>query len=197
MGFVLLGLATLNSIGLSGAVLQMFSHGIIGGLLFAIVGRILYDRTHTREIALLGGMQLARVMPFACFAFVIASVASMGLPGFSGFVGEFTILAGTWKAFPAILLPTGVGVVVTAAFTLRAMQRTFFTATLDTAPTEPAAIAQHAPELTPITWPEKVGTAILILATLGAGLYPKILLDPIMRSFESPMMHHLIREVAK
>ena len=102
MGFVLLGLVTLNTIGLSGAVLQMFSHGIIAGLLFAVVGRMVYDRTHTRELSVLEGMNLAKAMPFAAVTFVIASVASMGLPGFSGFVAELQVLIGAWKAFPTL-----------------------------------------------------------------------------------------------
>jgi len=80
MGFVLLGLVTLNQIGVTGAVLQMFSHGIIAGLLFAIVGRIVYDRTHTRELAELETMHLSRRLPFAAWAFVIAGVASIGMP---------------------------------------------------------------------------------------------------------------------
>ncbi len=88
MGFVLLGLMTLNQIGVDGAVLQMFSHGVIAGLLFAIVGRIVYDRTHTRQFAELGPMHLSRRLPFAAWAFVFAGVASMGLPGFSGFRGR-------------------------------------------------------------------------------------------------------------
>src|SRR5437867_5240033 len=98
MGFVLLGLVTLNEIGLSGAVLQMFSHGIIAGLLFAVVGRMVYERTHTRQLAELGG--LWQTMPFTTIVFIIAGLASMGLPGFSGFVAELQVLIGTWQAFP-------------------------------------------------------------------------------------------------
>ena len=97
MGFVLLGLMTLNQIGVTGAVLQMFSHGIIAGLLFAIVGRIVYDRTHTRQLAELETMHLSRRLPFAAWAFVIAGMASMGMPGFSGFVAELQVLVGAWK----------------------------------------------------------------------------------------------------
>src|ERR1022692_38480 len=106
MGFVLLGLVTLNTIGLSGAVLQMFSHGVIAGLLFAVVGRMVYDRTHTRELAVLEGMGLAKAIPFAAVTFVIASVASMGLPGFSGFVAELQVLIGAWKAYPTLAVQT-------------------------------------------------------------------------------------------
>src|SRR5205807_9394633 len=100
MGFVLLGMMTLTSIGLNGAVLQMFSHGIIAGLLFAVVGRMVYDRTHTRELSALQGMNLSKAIPFAAFTFVVAGLASMGLPGFSGFVAELQVLMGAWRAFP-------------------------------------------------------------------------------------------------
>src|SRR5260370_25650008 len=77
MGFVLLGLMTLNRIGLSGSVLQMFSHGIIAGLLFAVVGRMVYDRAHTRELAQLGEMNLSKALPFAAAPFTIARLDSM------------------------------------------------------------------------------------------------------------------------
>src|SRR5665213_1801867 len=80
MGFILLGLMTLNQIGLSGAVVQMVSHGLLAGLLFAVVGRMVYSRTHTRELAALGPMHLGKVIPFAAVTFVIAGMASMGLP---------------------------------------------------------------------------------------------------------------------
>src|ERR1700730_5321435 len=100
MGFVLLGLATANVFGVSGAVLQMFSHGVIGALLFAVAGRMVYRRTHTRDLDELSILQLSRTLPFAAFCFVIASAASMGIPGFSGFAAEITILIGTWKTFP-------------------------------------------------------------------------------------------------
>src|SRR5436305_11667720 len=109
MGFVLLGLATANVLGVSGAVLQMFSHGIIGALLFAIAGTMIYRRTHTRDLDKLSLLQLSRALPFAAFAFVIASAASMGIPGFSGFAAEITILIGTWKSFPIAVWTTGAG----------------------------------------------------------------------------------------
>src|SRR5207248_8923242 len=85
MGFVLLGLATANALGVSGAVLQMFSHGIIAALLFAVAGRMIYRRTHTRELDALSALNLSDVLPFAAFTFVVASAASIGIPGFSGF----------------------------------------------------------------------------------------------------------------
>ena len=128
MGFVLLGLATANVLGVSGAVLQMFSHGVIGALLFAIAGRMIYPRTHTRDLDQLSRMNLSRMMPFAAFAFVIASAASMGIPGFSGFAAEITILIGAWKTYPIAVWITGAGMVLVGAFTLRALQKSFFSA---------------------------------------------------------------------
>ena len=101
MGFVLLGLMTLNQIGLDGAVFQMFSHGVIAGLLFAVVGRMVYDRTHTRDLNELGPMHLARAIPFAAVIFILAAMASIGLPGFSGFIAEFQMLIGVWRSLPS------------------------------------------------------------------------------------------------
>jgi NADH-quinone oxidoreductase subunit M len=126
MGFVLLGLMTLTTIGLSGAVLQMFSHGIIAGLLFAVVGRMVYDRTHTRVLDELEPMQLNRALPFAAVTFVVAGLASMGMPGFSGFVAELQVLIGAWKAFPTFAVLAGLGVLIGVAYTLRAIQKAFF-----------------------------------------------------------------------
>src|SRR5881398_2587807 len=125
MGFVLLGLATANVLGVSGAVLQMFSHGVIGALLFALAG-VIYLRTHTRNLNDLAGMHLSRTMPFVAFAFVVASAASMGIPGFSGFAAEITILIGVWKTYPIAVWITGAGMVLVAAFTLRALVKSFF-----------------------------------------------------------------------
>src|SRR5206468_255685 len=126
MGFVLLGFATANALGVSGAVLQMFSHGVIAALLFAVAGRMIYRRTHTRELDALSGMDLSRALPFAAFTFVIASAASMGIPGFSGFAAEITILIGAWKTYPIAVWLIGAGMVLTAAFTLRALVKSFF-----------------------------------------------------------------------
>src|SRR6266852_1536731 len=163
MGFVLLGLATANVLGVSGAVLQMFSHGVIGALLFAVAGRMIYRRTHTRELDVLAGMNLRPALPFAAFTFVIASAASMGIPGFSGFAAEITFLIGTWKSYPIAVWITGAGMVLVAAFTLRAWKRTFFDVDGESAappgdakqmPASPAQItssAERSIHLEPIT----------------------------------------------
>ena len=176
MGFVLLGLVTLNQIGVTGAVLQMFSHGIIAGLLFAIVGCIVYDRTHTRQLAELETMHLSKRLPFAAWAFVIAGMASMGLPGFSGFVAELQVLVGAWQVNPWWVLFAGIGIVVGVAYTWRALQKAFFS---DVLPTAHILEHEHAHALAPITWPEVTGVALLTSVSLFVGLYPKILLDTI------------------
>jgi NADH-quinone oxidoreductase subunit M len=176
MGFVLLGLMTLNQIGLDGAVLQMFSHGVIAGLLFAIVGRIVYDRTHTRQLAELETMHLSRRLPFAAWAFVIAGIASMGLPGFSGFVAELQVLIGSWRANPWWTVAAGVGIIIGVAYTWRALQKAFFTDRLPT-PDDHQKTGWH--DLSAITWPEMTGVALLGVCTIVVGLYPRILLDSI------------------
>jgi NADH-quinone oxidoreductase subunit M len=178
MGFVLLGLVTLNQIGVTGAVLQMFSHGVIAGLLFAIVGRVVYDRTHTRQFAELEPMHLSRRLPFAAWAFVIAGMASMGLPGFSGFVAELQVLVGAWIAKPWWTAAAGVGIVVGVAYTWRALQKAFFSDAPHVHHSHEHAHEQaHA--FAPITWPEVTGVALLAGVSLAVSLYPRILLDAI------------------
>jgi NADH-quinone oxidoreductase subunit M len=182
MGFILLGLITLNQIGLSGAVLQMVSHGILAGLMFAVVGRMVYDRTHTRDLNALGGFNLSRTIPFAAFAFVVAGMGSMGLPGFSGFVAELMIVIGAWRAFPLLAIVVGVGIVVSVAYIWRAMQKAFFA--------EPGSAVAHEP-LAPISIPEKLGAGILIVASVAVGLYPQMLLKIVVPALNSPLFDGL------
>ena len=184
MGFVLLGLMTLQQIGLDGAVLQMFSHGILAGLLFAVVGRMVYDRTHTRELAQLQTMQLSKALPFAAATFVIASMASIGLPGFSGFVAELQVLIGTWRAYPRFTLLAGLGIVIGIAYTWRVMQVVFFG---EPAPNQPATVAP----VPPITMPERIGTTLLVATSVLIGLYPQLLLRIIVPALHSPLFDGL------
>jgi NADH-quinone oxidoreductase subunit M len=190
MGFVLLGLMTLHQIGLSGAVLQMFSHGVIAGLLFAVVGRMVYDRTHTRQLFDLQQMNLSRLIPFAAITFTIAGVASMGLPGFSGFVAELQVLIGAWHAFPTLAVLAGLGILIGVAYTLRALQLAFF-ADHESVAAEKTGSAHRHSEVDPISVPERVGAAILIGISLIIGLYPRLLLDLIVPSFSSPLFDEL------
>jgi NADH-quinone oxidoreductase subunit M len=187
MGFVLLGLATANVLGVGGAVLQMFSHGVIAALLFAVAGRMVYRRTHTRDLETLSGMGLRQAMPFAAFSFVIASAASMGIPGFSGFAAEITILIGAWKAYPMAVLVTGAGMVLVAAFTLRALKKTFFAEGASGIHMQQGRVLLDADtdEQSRISAAEKLGAGLLMFATLAVGLYPKFLLDRILPAIEA------------
>jgi len=187
MGFVLLGLGGATALSVSGAVLQMFSHGVIAALLFAVAGRMIYARTHTRELGVLAGLNLSRALPFAAFTFVVASAASMGIPGFSGFAAEITILIGAWKTYPLAVWITGAGMVLVAAFTLRALKQSFFGETetgvhlqQDRVALDPDWNGQQS-----ITVAEKCGACLLMFTTIAIGLYPKLLLDRIMPAVEA------------
>jgi NADH-quinone oxidoreductase subunit M len=187
MGFVLLGFSTANALGVSGAVLQMFSHGVIAALLFAVAGRMIYRRTQTRELDALSGMNLSHAMPFAAFTFVIAAAASMGIPGFSGFAAEITILIGAWKTYPLAVWITGAGMVLVAAFTLRALKQSFFgdKGVQGELTKVITVIPLSREEFQPITIPEKIGACMLMLTTFAVGVYPKLLLDRIMPAVET------------
>jgi NADH-quinone oxidoreductase subunit M len=183
MGFILLGLMTLNQIGISGAVMQMFSHGILAGLLFAVVGRMVYARTHTRELAKLGPMNLNKAMPFAAVTFVVAGMASMGLPGFSGFVAELMILIGVWRAYPLLAIFVGFGILVGVVYIWRAMQKAFFA--------EGRVEAAHHEPMPPISFPERLGAIILIGVSVLVGVYPQMLLNLIVPALNSPLFEGL------
>jgi NADH-quinone oxidoreductase subunit M len=167
MGLVVMGLAAGNEIGLIGAVLQMFAHGVMTALFFAVVGRMIYERTHTRQFPELGGM--AQIMPFAAVVFVLAGLSSMGMPGFAGFWAEFNIFMGMWDRFPLISILAAVSIPITAAYILRAIYVVFFGEVKD-----PSFF--HLPKL---TWQEYTGAAILAAVLLIVGLYPSILTEMI------------------
>ncbi len=197
MGFVLLGLASLNLVGLSGAVLQMFSHGIIAGLLFGVVGRMVYDRTHTRDLEALQGMGLAKTIPSAAAIFGVAIFASMGIPGFSGFVAEMQVLVGAWHASPTLALLAGFGILAGVAYSLRVLHKSF----LGGSPSTPAwGKHDRGPghgKADPISAPEGLGGLILLTCTLIVGLYPACLLDLIVPALRSPFFEGLLRPLIK
>jgi len=129
MGYVLLGFSAISKSGefslysLNGAAMQMFTHGTITGLSFLAVG-LIYDRTHTRDINKLGA--IANKMPMVSLFFVISGLASLGLPGFSGFVSEIMIFLGSYKVFPAYTIVSAFGVVLAAGYILWMVQRSMF-----------------------------------------------------------------------
>jgi NADH-quinone oxidoreductase subunit M len=121
-------------------------------------------------------MHLGKRLPFAAWAFVIAGMASMGLPGFSGFVAELQVLIGAWKVNPWWTAAAGVGIVVGVAYTWRAMQKAFFS---DALPAAHVLEEEQGHKLAAITWPEVAGVVMLAGVSLAVGLYPRILLDAI------------------
>jgi NADH-quinone oxidoreductase subunit M len=132
-------------------------------------------------------MNLSRALPFAAFTFVVASAASIGIPGFSGFVAEITILIGTWKTYPLAVWIAGAGMVLVAAFTLRALKETFFgeKGTEGEVRKLTTVTALNREQFNPITLPEKIGASMLMVATLTIGVYPKLLLDRIIPAVEA------------
>ncbi len=170
MGYVLLGIFALSQMSLTGATLQMFSHGIITGLLFAMVG-LVYDKTHERSIPKLGG--LARQMPIVAVVFSVAGLASLGLPATSGFAAEFTVFLGSYSstAFSLVRVYTVLGVagiVVTAGYILWMLQRVFYT--------EPKEQYDGVGDATVL---EQVTIYAFVAAIVLIGVYPKILTDVI------------------
>jgi len=128
MGLVLLGIFSLTSVSITGATLQMFSHGVVTGLLFAMVG-LVHDKTHNRNLTSLGG--LARRMPIIVAVFSIAGLASLGLPGTSGFAAEFLVFVGSFTSEVSssarlVTLLSAFGIVLTAGYILWMLQRTFY-----------------------------------------------------------------------
>jgi NADH-quinone oxidoreductase subunit M len=123
MGYVIVGLFSLNAIAASGAFYQMLNHGISTGALFLLVGMI-YERRHTREISEYGG--ITKVMPLFAVVFMIVTLSSVALPGTNGFIGEFLILLGTWKANPGLAAISALGVIFGAVYMLWMVQRVFF-----------------------------------------------------------------------
>jgi NADH-quinone oxidoreductase subunit M len=122
MGYVVMGMFTINEIGISGSVYQMLNHGVSTGALFLLVGMI-YDRTHNRKIADYGG--LAKIMPIFTIVFFIVTMSSIAVPGTNGFIGEYLILMGTFLAHPVIGVFAATGVVLGAVYMLWLFKRVF------------------------------------------------------------------------
>ena len=164
MGFVLLGVSAMGAVGLSGAALQMFTHGVITGLLFIVVG-LMYDRTHTRQISDLGG--LLHQMPVLGLVAIIAGFASLGLPALSGFVAEFAVFVGTLQEHPAATIISVFGVVLAAGYILWAVQRVF------TGP-----VNERWSGLSDATeWWELTAMAGMLVFVIGVGVFPRLLTD--------------------
>jgi NADH-quinone oxidoreductase subunit M len=170
MGIVLLGLAAFNEIGLQGAIFQLVSHGLISALLFLIVGS-LYERTKTTTLSELGG--LARSMPFISGILLAGGLASLGLPGMSGFVGEFLSLLGLFDTQPWIAGFSVLGVILTAVYMLRAVMKTTF------GPIDERYLAVKDARLI-----EALPMIVLLAFILLLGCFPSVLTDTLQYSVE-------------
>ncbi len=171
MGLVSMGFATMSVAGMNGAALQMFSHGVMTALFFAVVGMV-YDRAHTRHIPSLGGF--ARILPIPALAFIIGGLVSMGMPGFSGFVAEVQIFLGLWQArdvqpwYPVVAVISSLGIIFTAAYVLRVVQRVFF-----------GELKPEFADLPGITVLDKIALGILCAILLVIGAFPTVIMDVI------------------
>jgi NADH-quinone oxidoreductase subunit M len=131
-------------------------------------------------------MGLNRLLPFAAVTFTVAGVASMGLPGFSGFVAELQVLIGAWHMSPTLAVVAGLGILVGVAYTLRALQEAFFSDNAKRTDGHATESEGHS-DIQPISVPERFGAAILVCAALVIGLFPRLLLDHIVPCFDSPL----------
>lgn len=162
MGVVLLGLAALNTAGLTGAMMQMVAHGLVAGALFLLVG-LLYERTHTRDLG--DYSSLVKVMPRFAFFTVLAFIATVGMPGTAGFVAELHVLVGGFERWGAWVVLLSLAVVISAAYAVRTVGRLF------TGPV--SARMQNLPDL---TRSELTAATVLTAGSLFVGLYPGPLL---------------------
>jgi NADH-quinone oxidoreductase subunit M len=194
MGLVTMGFAAMNINGFTGAGIQMVSHGIMTALFFSVVGMV-YDRAHTRDMDELGGMM--KVLPWAMVAFVIGGLVSMGMPGLSGFVAEFPILLGVWNGgtmnlsetisglnpsdyYPIIAILASLGIVITAAYVLRAIGSVFF-GNYD---------GHKWHDMRPLISLDKIALVGFVVILIVIGLFPSVI-APIIESGVSPVVERL------
>lgn len=173
-GLVLFAILMLNTTAMTGAVMQMLSHGLMTALFFALIGMI-YGRTHTRDVRMMGG--LMKIMPFLATGYVIAGMASLGLPGLSGFVAEMTIFIGSFqhpdmfhRVFTIIACCS---IVITAVYILRVVGKLLFGPVQD----------EHHLQLTDATWWERLSAITLIVSVAIIGFFPNFFASLISETF--------------
>ena len=180
-GLVLFAILMLNETSCTGAVLQMLSHGLMTALFFALIGMI-YGRTHTRDIRELDG--LMRIMPFLSCGYIIAGLANLGLPGFSGFIAEMTILVGSFQnadTFHRVLtIAACTSIVITAVYILRVVGKILYGTCKN----------EHHLQLTDATWDERFSVICLILAVAALGMAPLWVSNMISTGVE-PIVNHI------
>jgi NADH-quinone oxidoreductase subunit M len=164
MGFVTMGIFAVTAQGVAGGIFQMVSHGLVSAALFLCVG-IVYDRMHTREIAAYGG--LVNRMPLYAFVFMVFTLANIGLPGTSGFVGEFLSLIGTFRVNNWVATLATVGTILSAAYALWLYRKIIF------GKLEKATLFN----IRDMGWREIAIMTPLVILTIVFGIYPKLVLD--------------------
>jgi len=166
MGYVLVGISALGQVGLTGAGMQMFTHGLITGLLFVVVG-LVYDRAHTRQIGELSG--LAHQMPMIAVVMVIAGLASLGLPSMAGFVSEAMVFLGTFGKHGGLTVLAVIGILLTAGYILWMIQRVF--------------LGERSPRWDGLgdatAWWERTALVAMVAVIFLIGIYPAVLADVI------------------
>jgi len=177
MGLVIMGFATLTRDGMVGAGVQMFSHGVMTALFFAVVGMV-YDQVHTRDIPQLGGFR--KVMPLVALAFIVGGFVSMGMPGFSGFIAEFPIFMGVWQTSPWIAVIAVISIVITASYIIRIIGKVFFGEL-------PEEFNDHTHDVRVL---DKVALVLLAVILIGVGVYPSIMV-PLVESGVNNIMRLL------
>lgn len=181
-GLVLFAILMLNTTAMTGAIMQMLSHGLMTALFFALIGMI-YGRTHTRDIRQMGG--LMKIMPYLAVCYVIAGFASLGLPGLSGFVAEMTIFVGSFEhsdMFHRVFtIVATTSIVITAVYILRVVGKLLLGPVQD----------EHHLQLTDATWWERTSTATLIICVAAIGCFPNFFSDLIRWTF-SPEIFSVI-----
>lgn len=179
-GFVLLGIGMLTQTAITGAVMQMVSHGLMTALFFAAIGMI-YSRTHTRMVEQMGG--LLKTMPFISTVFVIAGLCSLGLPGTSGFVAEMTVFMGSWQntntMYRLATILACVSILVTTVYILRAVGQTIM---------GPLKIINYE-DISDARWNEKFAAAILIIGIMAIGIVPFWLNELLVPGTETIIKH--------
>src|SRR4051794_21769369 len=177
LGFCVLGIFALNQTSIEGSILQMVNHGLSTGALFLLVG-VVYERRHTRLLADYGG--IARTMPVYAVCFVIAMLSSVGLPGLNGFVGEFLILAGSFKTYPVWAIVAASGVILAAIYLLWLIQKVFYGPVTNDE-------NRHVPE---IAWNELAALVPLAVFIVWIGVHPNTFLRKM-----SPSVQQLLSQV--
>ena len=181
MGYVFLGMAALNYISLSGAVIYMFAHAMATGMLFAMAGWV-YDQTHTRDLPSLGG--LSNKMPFISGCFIVGCMASIGMPGTVNFIAEIMIIVGSWDKYPLQVIVAVLGIVLTMAYLFKMMRSLFY------GPMN----QQYSHAHDAVSAVDRLPLLVMIAVSVGFGIFPMHLYD-VVRSGVDPLIARITHVV--